>query len=272
MTSALKRSGRTPRRSLGIQSKLLIALLIVSVLSVLVAGTIGYVSGTSSLRNAEFNRMTQLRESRAREITQYFETVANAASIVTHGQTTVNAARDFNGAFAELNAEAPTPAQRDAVSRYYETVFAPELSERTGEPADPTLFEPTGNAATYLQNAYTVPAGGGASRMLSEEAPGGVFGGTWQGVDWAPNGQTLVSDSSGDGIYTVNAATGATSGDLANNGMEPAFSPDGTKIVYVGIAESSGTKLDLWMMDANGANKQRVTQGGYDRAPNWAPR
>jgi Tol biopolymer transport system component len=107
--------------------------------------------------------------------------------------------------------------------------------------------------------------------MVSEEAPGGVFGGTWEGLDWAPDGRTLVADSTGDGIYTVNAATGATSGDLANAGMEPAFSPDGTKILYVGIAESSGTKLDLWMMDADGTDKRRVTQGGYDRAPNWAP-
>jgi len=47
------------------------------------------------------------------------------------------------------------------------------------------------------------------------------------------------------------------------------FSPDGTKILYVGFAESSGSELDLWMMDSNGANKTRVTSGGYDRAPNW---
>jgi Tol biopolymer transport system component len=136
-------------------------------------------------------------------------------------------------------------------------------------------WSPRGDKIAYTSYGgalYTVPAGGGASTMISEEAPGGVFGGTWEGLDWAPNGQTLVVDSIGDGIYTVNATTGATSGDLANAGMEPAFSPDGTKIVYVGIEESSGTKLDLWMMDVNGANKQRVTQNGYDRAPTWAPR
>jgi Tol biopolymer transport system component len=135
-------------------------------------------------------------------------------------------------------------------------------------------WSPRGNEIAYTSYGgaiYTVPAGGGASRILSEEAPGGVFGGTWEEVDWAPNGQSLVAGSTGDGIYTVDAATGATSGDLANAGMEPVFSPDGTKILYVGVAESSGTKLDLWMMDANGANKKRVTQGGYDRAPNWAP-
>ena len=76
-----------PRQGLGIQSKLLIVLLLVSVVSVLVAGSIGYVSGTESRRSAEFKRMTQLRESRAREITNYFGTVSNAAaSIVTHGE------------------------------------------------------------------------------------------------------------------------------------------------------------------------------------------
>lgn len=135
-------------------------------------------------------------------------------------------------------------------------------------------WSPRGDKIAYTSyggTIYTVPAGGGASTILSEEAPGGVFGGTWQRVDWAPNGQTLVADSSGDGIYTVNATSGATSGDLADSGSEPVFSPDGKKILFVGGAQSSGSKLDLWMMDANGANKRRVTQGGYDRAPNWGP-
>ena len=156
MASSSTRSARSQRQGLGIQSKLLI----VSVVSVLVAGTIGYISGTESLRSAEFKRMTQLRESRAREITNYFGTVSTAASIVTHGVTTVNAARDFSAAFAELEGTPPTPEARSAVSRYYEDVFAPALAKRTGESADPTLFEPTGNAAIYLQNAYTVPAKG----------------------------------------------------------------------------------------------------------------
>lgn len=62
-------------------------LLTVSVISVLIAGAIGYVSGTNSLRTAEFQRLTQLRESRAREITAYFQSITNGASIVTHGAT-----------------------------------------------------------------------------------------------------------------------------------------------------------------------------------------
>ncbi|CAN5194106.1 adenylate/guanylate cyclase domain-containing protein [soil metagenome] len=170
MPSRAASPNRFRLRALGIQSKLLIVLIVTSVVSVLVAGTIGYVSGTDSLRAAEFNRMTQLRESRAREITHYFDTTADAASIVTHGTTTVNAVRDFSAAFTELDATVPPPEAKAAVTRYYETVFAPALSERTGEQADPTLFEPTGNAAIYLQNAYTVPADGDFDAALADRS------------------------------------------------------------------------------------------------------
>lgn len=172
MPSLSGRSAGRPRRALGIQSKLLIVLLLVSVVSVLVAGSIGYSSGTESLRNAEFTRMTQLRESRAREITNYYKAVADAASIVTHGFTTVSAARDFGAAFAELQATPPTPEARAAVSRYYKDVFAPTLSERTGEQADPSLFEPKGNAAVFLQNGYTVPAKGDFDAALAMRTAG----------------------------------------------------------------------------------------------------
>lgn len=151
-------NGLTRTRSLGFQSKLLIMLLTVSVISVLIAGAIGYVSGTNSLRHDEYQRLTQLRESRAREITAYYRSVTDGASIVTHGATAINAARDFSAAFAELQATPPPPTAHAAVANYYRTVFGPALSQRTGKQVDATLFEPTSNAAVYLQNAYTVPA------------------------------------------------------------------------------------------------------------------
>ncbi|MGB3353696.1 MAG: adenylate/guanylate cyclase domain-containing protein [Mycobacterium sp.] len=213
MSSQVNGTARRSRRALGIQSKLLIILLVVSVVSVLVAGAIGYASGTESLTNAEFKRMTQLRESRAREITAYYRTVTDAASIVTHGTTTVNAARDFSAAFAELDATPPPPEARAAVTDYYEDVFAPLLSERTGQPADPTLFEPTGNAAIYLQNAYSVPADGDFDAALTMQAAGDPS--AWSAVNARYQGffadlttrfgfeDSVILDTNGNVVYTA---------------------------------------------------------------------
>ena len=147
-------------RSLGFQSKLLIMLLTVSVISVLVAGLISYLSGTSSLRSAEYQRLTQLRESRHRAITDFYDGITNAATVLTHSSATVTAVKDFTGAFAELQKTPLPPGAREAVDRYYADVFDPALEKGTGEKVDAGLFRPTSSAQTYLQSLYTVPARG----------------------------------------------------------------------------------------------------------------
>ena len=147
-------------RSLGFQSKLLIMLLAVSVISVLVAGLIGYISGTNSLRAAEYQRLTQLRESRARAITAFYDGITNAATVLTHSSATVTAVKEFTGAFAELQKTPLPPGAREAVDRYYADVFDPALTKGSGTKVDGALFRPTSNAQTYLQSLYTVPAKG----------------------------------------------------------------------------------------------------------------
>jgi class 3 adenylate cyclase len=147
-------------RSLGFQSKLMIMLLSVSVISVVIAGILGYVSGTNSLRNAEFQRLVQLRESRDREITAYFDSVTNAAAVLTHSTATITAMKDFTGAFAELQKTPLPPGAKEAVDKYYVDVFEKGLEAATGKSADGDLYRPTSNAQTYLQALYTVPAQG----------------------------------------------------------------------------------------------------------------
>ena len=147
-------------RSLGFQSKLLVMLLTVSVVSVLVAGVIGYVSGTNSLREAEYQRLIQLRESRHREIAAYYESISDAATVLTHSNAAIAAVKDFAVAFAELQKEPLPPGATEAVARFYSGVFGPELAKGSGAQADPELYLPTSNAQTYLQNFYTAPAKG----------------------------------------------------------------------------------------------------------------
>lgn len=168
----VRRSVPQALRSLGFQSKLLIMLLAVSVLSVLVAGVIGYVSGTNSLRAAEYQRLIQLRESRDREITAFYNGVVNAATVLTHSAATVNAVKDFTGAFADLQTTPLPPGARESVDRYYATVFDPALEKGTAGKVDAGLFRPTSNAQTYLQSLYTVPAKGDFDASVKIQSAG----------------------------------------------------------------------------------------------------
>lgn len=162
--------GLSATRSMGFQSKLLIMLLAVSVISVLIAGVLGYISGTSSLRDAEYQRLTQLRESRHREISNYYDSIGDAATVLTHSSATTTAMKDFTAAFADLQTTALPPNADETINTYYKNVFGPELEKGLGEKVDPQLYQPTSNAQRYLQSLYTAPNKGDfdvAVKMLS---------------------------------------------------------------------------------------------------------
>ncbi len=143
--------------ALGFQSKLLIMLLSVSVVSVLIGGLLGLLSGTNSLRDQEFHRLTQLRESRAREITSYYNSVTNAAVVMTHASSMISATKEFTAAYDELQKTPLPPGAQQAVDNYYATVFDRLLEENSGKAVDGTMFRSTSNAQTYLQSLYTAP-------------------------------------------------------------------------------------------------------------------
>lgn len=65
--------GRIGRPGFSIQSKLLVMLLLVSVGASVFTGIVGYNSGTESLKQAAYERLIELRESRSREITNYYK-------------------------------------------------------------------------------------------------------------------------------------------------------------------------------------------------------
>jgi Tol biopolymer transport system component len=49
----------------------------------------------------------------------------------------------------------------------------------------------------------------------------------------------------------------------------PRWSPNGTRIAY--IHELANGQRDIWVMNANGSNKQQVTNLGNVQAPAWSP-
>jgi Tol biopolymer transport system component len=95
--------------------------------------------------------------------------------------------------------------------------------------------------------------------------------GTWMSVDVSPDGGSLVFDLLGD-LYTMpisgGTATRITTG-IAHD-MQPRFSPDGSRIVFV--SDRSGDD-NVWLANADGTGLHQLTHGREVTyfSPEWTP-
>ncbi|WEK12968.1 MAG: adenylate/guanylate cyclase domain-containing protein [Candidatus Microbacterium phytovorans] len=146
---------RRLRGGLGIQSKLLVMLLLVAVVSISVTGVIGFLNGRDSLRDAAFEQMTTIRELRANELESALRTLQNGVKLDSRTLDTVEASQAFNAGFDELQDEPVTAEERSAVLDYYSDYYIPELEARSGQQFDPEALLPATPAGQHLQAAYT---------------------------------------------------------------------------------------------------------------------
>ena len=95
--------------------------------------------------------------------------------------------------------------------------------------------------------------------------------GTWISLDLSPDGETLVFELLGD-LYTLPVAGGEatriTSGPAYD--MQPRYSADGTKLVFV--SDRNGSE-NLWVADHDGGNARALTTSERDNymSPVWTP-
>ena len=98
------------------------------------------------------------------------------------------------------------------------------------------------------------------------------------GSDWSPDGAKIVYDSgSGSGHQIVIANADGSNPVTIAEGDNPSWSPDGTRIAYV------GEDRRIWITNADGSDAQPITDGpdasgetvsfesGYDWNPSWSP-
>jgi class 3 adenylate cyclase len=161
------------RGGLSVQSIVLIMLLSVSVVSNVLVGVIGYVNATDSLREAAFQRLIEVRDSRAREVTRLFSTIENTIVVHARGQSVYDATIAFTEGFDELEQMPPSAEQDAALAAYYADFFGPQLEQITGSPVDASSFIPPDRAARYLQVHYTVPHADFTSAIAVDDAGDG---------------------------------------------------------------------------------------------------
>ena len=81
---------------------------------------------------------------------------------------------------------------------------------------------------------------------------------------------TSGNSSTASASLTVSGRTVTRLTNHPNSDRNPAWSPDGDRIVFQ--AKRDGDQFDLWTMDADGLNAARLTQNvNEDRNPAWSP-
>ncbi len=150
---------RRVRGRFSIQSKLITMLLGASIVSAAVVGFIGYQTGQASLRNAAFDRLTQVRETQTRQFMVQVSTLQKALLVYTTGPAMAEAVQAFSTGFDELAGAPIDPAQQQAIVNYYTNDLINPIERATGAKLNLDVLLPASNAAKYLQARYTVPTG-----------------------------------------------------------------------------------------------------------------
>ncbi|WP_022890484.1 adenylate/guanylate cyclase domain-containing protein [Agromyces italicus] len=146
---------RRRRVGLSIQSKLLIMLLGVSLVSSIIVGVIGFVSGRESLKAAAIDQLTTIRELRTGELERVFGGVQTGVTLDSRNLSAQNASVALNTAFEEAQSRTLTDEQQAELEAYYADEFNPALTARAGGTYAAGAFIPESAAGQYLQYAYT---------------------------------------------------------------------------------------------------------------------
>ena len=142
----------------GIQSKILVAMLLSGILGVAVIGLIGAISGRNALRQVESERLIELRESQKRQMEALFREVTNSLIIYSESYSVVEATAALTAGFNQLASATITPDQQQALVKYYENEMIKPIKQLTGDLIDLNAVLPSSNAQKYLQANYTVPS------------------------------------------------------------------------------------------------------------------
>ena len=157
------------------------------------------------------------------------------------------------------------------------------LTQVTGDPAaefDPT-WSPDGTRLAFRHqreddrstDIYVIDSNGANPRNLS-----GDDGAPDWGPAWSPDGEWLAWNTSGGAQVRFDLGlvhpdgTGRT---VLQPGVfveYPAWSPDGSRIAFMSQVAEEGSQYDIYVMDADGSDVQRLTtEPSDDGWPTWSP-
>lgn len=209
-----RKKRRRPRALswISIQSKVMLMLLVSSLASLGVIGTVEYVAARNALLPAASERMTQLREAQKRAIETLFSDLSDSLVVYSRGTTALEAVQEFTAGFDQL-ANAPVdPGQQRALVDFYNERLIKPLERDTGNKLALDAVLPSNNSQRYLQAHYTVAVHGSSNGSATDDAGDGS---AWSAANARFNDyfreiatrfeyrDALLIDTRGNVVYTV---------------------------------------------------------------------
>lgn len=189
----------------GIQSKLLMMLLVTSIVSCVVVGVVGYQSGREALRDKAFEQLRSVRNARAAQLQREYDQLLDNLIIFTRGRTSIDALDALDSAFQELDDATLTAEDEERLVDYYTDTFVPALDDNLGTTSSPEAFIPTEPAQRYLQAKYTAFFNGDFDLAIETDDVGD--GSAWSAASGRYNGffRELVTRGSYEDALLINA-------------------------------------------------------------------
>ena len=142
--------------NLSIKSRVTVMLVLVTLLSSIIIGVLGWQTGRRALQSAIVNQLSTVRLSQTLQIEKYFDQIFRHTRTLAENRMIVNAVKQFQEGFNVGLNRTLSEEQYVAVTKFYDEKFTPKLSRSSGNKALSVLYRPRRNITNYFQYHYIV--------------------------------------------------------------------------------------------------------------------
>ena len=148
---------RRPFGNTSLATKLALVALVVTLVSLAVTASVGLIRGSELADEIADDRFVSVAASRADSIEAAARSYQREIVALASSPATAAAITDLGDAYAELDQEPRNTAAQAELTEFYIADIIPELEDVRGSRVAAAFLVPDGNAAVYLQDAYSIP-------------------------------------------------------------------------------------------------------------------